>query len=180
MSQKLRSRRGVTLAEIVIVIALAAILCVMVVSFSSLISARARANAANDAMRYDFMTVEAGAEGWLNVFSGSETPFTLSESDGELIANVEGDTDTYTLGYENGYLVGTVPEGNDVTIRTETVTSLTFSCLGNPEDKDYLVFCDVICQNPESGDEVKLTFCVNSHLGERRGVTVAKPQTSTP
>ena len=178
MSQKLRSRRGVTLAEIVIVIALAAILCVMVVSFSSLISARARANAANDAMRYDFMTVEAGAERWLNVFSGSETPFTLNVSDGELIASVEGDT--YTLGYENGYLVGTVPEGYDVTIRTETVTSLTFSYLENTEDKDYLVFCDVTCQNPESGDEVELTFCVNSHLGERRGVTVAKPQTSTP
>lgn len=176
MSQKLRSRRGVTLAEIVIVIALAAILCVMVVSFSSLISARARANAANDAMRYDFMTVEAGAERWLNVFSGSETPFTLNVSDGELIASVEGDT--YTLGYENGYLIGTVPEGYDVTIRTETVTSLTFSFLENPED--YLVFCDVTCQNPESGDEVELTFCVNSHLGERRGVTVAKPQTSTP
>lgn len=65
MSKTLRSRKGVTLAEIVVALALVAIMSTMVVSFVIIISRRTQANAVNDAMRRDCMLIEATADHWL-------------------------------------------------------------------------------------------------------------------
>ena len=181
MSQKMRSRRGVTLAELVVVLALLAIMGAMVATFTMLITTRTRASTANDAMRRDCELVEVIAARWMDTLSAADASF--EAGGGIAVAALPTEpVKSYKLYCENGFLYGELPAGEDIEIHTETVTSVTFEVMETVkhEIKDYLLFCKVICRNPVSGDEVEFTYCVNSREGERRGATVETAQTSAP
>ena len=154
MTKTMRSRKGVTLAEIMVVLALVAIMITMVVSFVMLITERTRANAQNDAMRRDVEIIRTGAERWLD----ATAPTTLTADGGKVTAGES------SLVFQYGSLRGTLPGGESVSMRTESVSSVSFEVMANGEDT--LLFCYITCQDIETDETVTFTVCLNSHVGE--------------
>lgn len=61
-----KSRRGVTLAELLVSIALVAIVIVMVVSFALMLSERTKASEDNLLFQQDYSMVKTGVEVWMS------------------------------------------------------------------------------------------------------------------
>ncbi len=154
---EIRSRRGMTLAEIMVSLALVSVMIVMAVSFVMLVTKRTRANTAADAVRGDLLKIEAGVEGWLNAVAEQD----VTEQD-TLLKSGE-----YELSFSYGVLTGTLPEGKSVNLPAESVKTVRFKIMKNRTD--YLVFCYVECENGESGEAVSHVFCVNPRIGEAGG-----------
>lgn len=157
MLKTMRCRKGVTLAEIVVVLALVVIMISMAVSFALLITARTKANAANDAMRRDCEMIRSTAERWMDAVAEMDV-----SADGATVT-----AGTSSLAFRYGSLVGKTPDGKSQTIRTESVTSVAFEVMQS--DADRLLFCHVTCKNPETDESFVFTVCVNSRLGENGG-----------
>ena len=155
---QMRSRRGMTLAEIMVSLALVSVMIVMAVSFVMLVTKRTRANTANDLMRQDCLKIEAGAEGWLNALAGEK----ITAADEEVLKAGE-----FELSFSYGALTGSLPEGKSINISTECVKTVLFEVMEN--GTEYLVFCRVECENTESGKSVFHTFCINPRVGENGG-----------
>ena len=171
MKKAMKSRRGMTVAEIVVALALVSIMITMVVSFTALITGRTKANQAADAMRADCDKVQAAVKGWLDGvnLAGAEVTFFPEEGKqtaSALTATVGAgeDAQTYTLKHSYAALSGNLPEEKTITIRTETVKAVEFEVMKN--GSDYLVFCYLTCENPETKETVNYTFCINPRVGE--------------
>ena len=170
MLSTMKSRRGVTLAEIMVAIALVAVMCTMVVSFTMLMTRRTRANQISDSMRQDCQKIEAAVEGWLNTMNeeGASIDATIGEErTALLVAEKEGVSCTLQFSYNT--LTGNLSsdaesENKALTVRTETVAKVEFAVLNN--DSDCLVICYVTCQNPETQESVEYTFCINPRVGD--------------
>ena len=160
MNQTMRSRRGVTLAEIMVAVALVAIMITMVVSFALLISERTRNSAQNDAMRQGVEVIRAGAERWLNAVALEGEAITYSDDQTKVTSGAA------TLEFKHGSLRGVLPDGRSYAMHAEYVTSVTFEPLKNEANGDYLLFCTVTFEDPDTGEPVEFTLCLNSHLGE--------------
>lgn len=165
MQSVLRSRRGVTLAEIMVALAMVAIMITMVVSFVFLITNRTKENAANDALRQDRQMLESGVEGWFATVT--EKGAELSVTADTVTATIEGST--YTLKFTNATLRGDLPEGQAITIRTQSVKAVSFEMMTKNDPTDHLLFCTVISEDKNSGEDTSYTFCVNSRVGEIGG-----------
>lgn len=152
---QMRSRRGATLAEIMVSLALVSIMIIMAVSFVMLVTKRTRANTANDLV---LLKIEAGAEGWLNALAKEGIS---AEEEGVLKAG------EFELSFCYGALTGSLPEGESINISTECVKTVLFEVMEN--GTEFLVFCRVECENTESGESVFHTFCINPRVGEKGG-----------
>ena len=188
-----RSRRGMTLAEIMVALGLVSVMIVMAVSFTMLITRRTRTNAENDALRADCTVLEAGVEAFVNSLVAENAEFSV---DGEVEVKVtvgEGDDaveteeiyydtlkakvgdDEYTLSFSYSSLNGTVPdgdgEGKSITFRTEKVSDVTFRLMKNDANGDFLLFCYVADKDSDKKSEgdIRYVFCVNPRVGETMG-----------
>ena len=164
MNQTMRSRKGVTLAEIMVTVALVAIVITMVVSFTLVITQRTKNNAINDAMRRDVDMIRVGAERWLNTVAKEGDELICSDATA-VTAQKEGAA-VGTLTFRNGVLKGDMPGGNSLTLRTEYVTSVTFEALKNVASGDYLLYCTVTFDDSDADEPITFTLCLNSHVGE--------------
>lgn len=156
-----RTRRGMTLAEIMVSLALVSIMLVMAVSFVLLVTKNTRINAENDRIRQDLQKVEAGVESWVNAVLAEKMNLTCSDDKKTLTA------ETFSLHFSGKRLVGTLPSGKEMTIPTDRVTTIEFEVIKN--DGKTLVFCDVTCENKEKETTVEYTFSILSRVGESVG-----------
>ena len=150
MIPAVKCRRGMTLAELMVSLAMVAIMIVMVVSFSMLLTGRTRSSGENLSFQQDFAAVKAGVEGWMTNTTGQ----TLTADENAVKAGEN------TLQFQNGVL-----SAGDIDIRTETVRAVTFHLA--EENGEYLLFCTVM--RAESEDSY--TFCVNPRVGEMVGAS---------
>ena len=164
-------RKGVTIAETMVALALVSIMITLVVSFVLSITKQTKANASNDAMRRDCILIESAAERWMNEISKAhlEEKFTfdinVTENKVTLIKK-NGSNETYTLEFkfENNAIVGTLPNGEDIKFYTESVTEITFELLKN--DSELLLICTVKCKYQEGENTEEFKICVNPHVGD--------------
>lgn len=165
MKTAIYSRRGATLAEIMVSLALVAIMITMTVSFTFLITERTKVNAAHDTMRQDCQKVQAGTEGWLTSILALDVKSISVDAEKTVTATVmEEDLETtYTLKFSYKTLTGTLPNGKKINVRTEQVTQVTFDVMNS--SSDYLLFCNVTCDGAPP-----YTFCINPRVGENGGV----------
>lgn len=154
---KTSARRGMTLAEVTVSLALVSVMIVMAVSFVTLVAKRTGTNAANEAVRRDCLKVESGIENWMNAVCGED----ISAEQGVLNAG------EYKFGFLDGAFTATLPEGENINLYTESVRSAEFEVMKN--GADFLVFCRIECENSESGRSVFHTFCINPRIGENGG-----------
>ena len=157
MLHTMKSRRGATLAEIMIALALVAIFSTMVFSSVILIAKRTQASAVNDAMRHDCSVIEVAAERWLDAWTQNGAVFCED-----------------TLIFGDSVFHAMLPNGDEITVHTETIRTFSATVLPNTNG-DRLLICYVTCQHPQTEETVDLTFCVNSRLGEKRGLTIETP-----
>lgn len=145
------SRRGMTLAELMVTLAMVAIMIVMVVSFVTLITGHTRLNGQRLAFQQDYAVLKSQVEAWMNTNAGQ----TL-DCDGN---SVKADGSTLGLQYN------TLTAGS-YTYHVEAIESVTFhlEVKGEDENRNYLLFCAVTGVNGEN-----YTFCVNPHVGETVG-----------
>lgn len=136
MMNKQRRRRGMTLAEIMICMAVVAISVVMVVSFSVTMGNRMSRSKAQLEARKELEAIESLTDAWLNAVlkEGAAFDYTLEvpETWPEAITATVAEQ-ALTLNWQHNYLIGKLPgadaEGNPVspiTFRTEYVTGVQF------------------------------------------------------
>lgn len=176
MTVQKKSRRGFTLLELSIVIALVAIAVVMVSTFCIVTDHRVRESRRSLAVTNDITVTETIAEGWIELFLSQGADFSVEDQ--TLIAHVG--EDSYKLSFALsedkkgtvGELRGEIPtedpiEAKRYTYTTSAVKAISFSA----EEKDgrYIFFCEMLCDPTLNANESKFkkfVFCVNSHVGE--------------
>ena len=165
-----RSRRGVTVAELVVALALVSVMSIVVISFIMLMNSRTKANAANDTVIQDRQIIKAGVEAWLENSLADGAAFSLQADNKSVCSQYDGVENSCTLVFEDGVLQGTYPNGEPLTIRTKSVSDITFQLMMADGSKDFLLFCTVIGGEEDLGKKTSYTFCVNPHEGENGGV----------
>lgn len=174
-----KSRRGVTLAEIMVALAVVAIMIVMVVSFTLLISERTGASADNLDAQQERVVLKSSVEAWLSAVTKENATLSLKAADPATLVTdsaVPGLTITrsgnkvvtdggLTLSFSYGTLKGKLPDGKTVTVHTETVESVHFYLAEKSAggETEYLLYCAI------TDGLGTYTFCVNPHVGEKGG-----------
>ena len=159
MIPAVKSRRGMTLAELLVSMALVAVMIVVVVSFVMLLTGHTRANGEHLAFQQEFSAVKACVEGWMEKHGGKKVIIVDPEGVPQPIGvslDVEGENDT--LKFQNGALTS-----DGFKLRAETIENITFHLEGTAGE--YLLFCTV---TRVDSDE-PYTFCVNPRVGEMAG-----------
>ena len=153
-----KSRRGVTMAELVVVLALVSVISVMVFSFIMLIQHRSRANAANDAVRQDREMIEAGIEAWVKKSLEDGATFTCPTG-ASVYANFVGDNSrSLSFNEVDKNLYGYYVNSNRLKISAKSVKDITFYLMDSSGKN--LLFCTVTSEIEDFGGEATYTFCV--------------------
>lgn len=164
MISPVNSRRGMTLAELMVSVAMVAVMIVMAVSFVTLMSGHTRTSNENLAFQQDFTAVKAGVEGWMSAAAGEGLQLSHVNPEHVLASIPNGDPgSTQTLRFQNGVLKWTLPGGEFKSFHADTIESVTFELMD--KTGDYLLFCTVTRVNSRDS----YTFCVDPRVGETGG-----------
>lgn len=176
------TRKGMTLAEIMVGLALVSVMITLVVSFVFMMTERNRVNRANDEILQDVKKIEAVVEGWVESMTGENAALSSVATSGNtevryLKALI--DSEDYTVRFNGSILTAEYPGDKEVTLYTEQVESVSFTVLDKVKDgyTDYIVFCTVECVNGESGSSFEYKFAVNPRIGE--SYTLAETSTES-
>ena len=146
MNRRKRNTRGVTLAELCIVMAVIAIVSTMVVSFTVLMQARTRVIAADRDTVSDLGTVESALDTFIRRYDSDKNTLSSGENSSALLLNntfaLKLSTDEETG--EVDAIVITDDKGNATTsLPLHTVTKLEFEIVKEIENDSALVICTV-------------------------------------
>ena len=161
MRNKLKSRKGATLAELVIVLAVVVIAAGMVVSFSSMMhGAQGISNARHEALQ-DVRVAEALIESFIE--NNADKELVVSDGGGKLSYKVleEGVEKEYSVFFTNAKAF--VVAGNDVMF-LESLDSIAF--VKETGTNDTLYYCTITYSVADAPHSYTYTFCVNPYAGE--------------
>ena len=156
-------RKGITLAEITVSLALIAVMITLTVSFVVMLTDRVRVNASHGMILGDVKIAEAAMENWIDRLSLEGASFIVSDDGGSLIAESYGEK--YKLNLDGERFVGSLPNGDMNAVKVSSMKSVSFDVM--EKDGDYIVFCKAVCENTETKKVFEYTFTVNSRIGER-------------
>lgn len=161
-------RKGITLSEICIVLAVVSIVSLAVVSFAAMATGRGATGTDKLKVMQDIELLEAMVDNWFNevyVFDENNTlvrPEVVGENSNVLAV---GDK---KLWLENGNLYTRFSTEDIRTYRFETVTKLAFEQM-KAESGDIIYFCTVTYayrRGQNTPVEETYTFCINPRVGE--------------
>ena len=164
----IKQKRGFTLSELCIVLALVAVVATIVTSFCLVVHQRSVISSARLNIVNEVNVVETFVERWVDKMSEKGATFSIAE-DGTLTATLDGVD--YEATFSEGVFNGAVPSGeNGMTFSTTSIDSVVFEV--ESQNGDTIFFCTATALLPQvNGDakEEKYTFCVNSRIGESFG-----------
>ena len=164
----IKQKRGFTLSELCIVLALVAVVATIVTSFCLVVHQRSVISSARLNIVNEVNVVETFVERWVDKMSEKGATFSIAE-DGTLTATLDGVD--YEATFSEGVFNGAVPSGeNGMTFTTTSIDSVVFEV--ESQNGDTIFFCTATALLPQvNGDakEEKYTFCVNSRIGESFG-----------
>lgn len=158
-------RKGITLSEICIVLAVVSIVSLAVVSFAAMATGRGATGTDKLKVMQDIELLEAMVDNWFN------TVYNSGES--AVIDTGETSVNNRALYFENGNLYINT-DGKYQSYRFETVTKLEFEIMKNAENNDEIFFCTVTYayrRGRNTPVEETYTFCINPRVGESIPVT---------
>lgn len=161
MRNKLKSRKGATLAELVIVLAVVVIAAGMVVSFSSMMhGAQGISNARHEALQ-DVRVAEALIESFIE--NNADKELFVSDGGGKLSYKMieGGEEKEYSVFFTNAKAF--VVAGNDVMF-LESLDSIAF--VKETGTNDTLYYCTITYSVADAPHSYTYTFCVNPYAGE--------------
>lgn len=162
---RFKQKRGFTLSELCIVLALVAVVATIVTSFCLVVHQRSVISSARLNIVNEVNVVETFVERWVDKMSEKGATFSIAE-DGTLTATLEGVD--YEATFSEGVFNGAVPSGeNGMTFTTTSIDSVVFEI--ESQNGDTIFFCTATALLPQVNGEAKeekYTFCVNSRIGE--------------
>ena len=162
---RIKQKRGFTLSELCIVLALVAVVATIVTSFCLVVHQRSVISSARLNIVNEVNVVETFVERWVDKMSEKGATFSIAE-DGTLTATLEGVD--YKATFSEGVFNGAVPSGeNGMTFSTTSIDSVVFEV--ESKNGDTIFFCTATALLPQVNGEAKeekYTFCVNSRIGE--------------
>ena len=165
---RIKQKRGFTLSELCIVLALVAVVATIVTSFCLVVHQRSVISSARLNIVNEVNVVETFVERWVDKMSEKGATFSIAE-DGTLTATLDGVD--YEATFSEGVFNGAVPsDDNGMTFSTTSIDSVVFEV--ESKNGDTIFFCTATALLPQvNGDakEEKYTFCVNSRIGESFG-----------
>ncbi len=157
-----RRKKGMSLAEICVVLAVISITALMVSSFTVMVGARSAVSAAKLKVMEDTALAESLLDGWIYRMTG-ENAVVITQND-ELKAVMPGNV-MYIVKLEDGMLTAPLPEGKQLAVELSTVNAISVEELRS--GGDAIFFCTVTYPDPRGGDEDQTyTFCINPRVGE--------------
>ncbi len=158
---KRSKRRGVSIAEICVVLAVISIAALMVTSFSLLINTRSTVSVARANILDDAYVAESVLDSWFNSMLSNGA--VISAEDGVLSA--EKDDITYTVAIRDNLLTAPMANGQNLEIEMSTVKVITVEQKQNTTDTIW--FCTLSYPDPQGGNtDLTYTFCINPRIGE--------------
>ena len=159
-------RRGSTLAEICVVLAVVSIVSTVVLSFCMMANRRAVASANRLRIMEERKMIETIVETWCDSMAAEGKAISLAPgSNSPLIADAGGDQCTIALG-DDGMLIATMPEGPDIQFKCDAAKTMMFNVI--PNGNDVLIVCKVEFNaiGADSINPPEYVFVVNSRIGE--------------
>ncbi len=154
-------RKGMSLAEICVVLAVISIVALMVTSFTLMVGTRSTVGATRLKVMEDLELTESVLEGWVSRMVSDGAVVTAADG----VLSAQKDADTYTVTLEEQSLTAPVPGGQALTVSLSTVTALSVESKHNGSDSIY--FCTLTYPDPRGGDgELTYIFCINPRIGE--------------
>lgn len=171
-------RKGSTLAEICVVLAVVSIVSTVVLSFCMMANRRAVASANRLRIMEERKMIETIVETWCDSMAAAGKAISLAPwSNSWLVAGES----TIALG-DDGMLIATMPEGPDIQFKCDAAKSLMFNVishdlsdfegLGEAEKKDLLNDVLIVCTvefdavGVEPAYTPRYVFAVNPRIGE--------------
>lgn len=169
-------KKGMSLAEIVVVLAVVAIVSTIVVSFSIMVDNKTRvSNAKVDAVS-DIRVVESVIDGWVYRHTLDGGKFVID--DGNISCTVGGEVYKLSFDSEDGYLLGELPNNDEgeeekLWFYTKCIESISFEMFhkntDDNVDEDVLIMCTINYYLVDNASMKYLTtyvFCVNEYVGD--------------
>ena len=155
-----KHKKGMTIAEICIVLAVLSIVSLSIVSFAAMATGRGATSTDKLKVMQDIELLEAMVDNWFNEVYTTEDKPEIDTNNGGLLKV----GDTKSLSWANGNLI----IDGIRTYRFETVTGLEFERLNQgDDDDDDIYFCKVTYTYRQNKDKTGYyTFCVNPRVGE--------------
>ena len=138
MIRKVERKKGATLIELTIVLAVLAIVSTMIVSFSVFLSARVDTSVKANSLMQDVVSIKATFESWVNDLTEEQATFSCEDAS-SLKATVN--SSEYSITITDNVLSATMPSGEDITINLEVVNTLTFNVVENGSKTQTLFIC---------------------------------------
>lgn len=156
-------KKGSTLAEMCVVLAVVSIVALAVVSFTTMVGARSSVSAAKLKMMEDRQLTKVVLESWLNQLTEENAVITADESG--LSAAIDGEVFSVTL--EEDRLIADVPNGDPLSCPIHTITGITFDVMSHSGDAIYFCTAEYELPNPNGGViQRSFTFALNPHIGD--------------
>lgn len=157
MLQSKRFKKGFTLMELTIVLAIVSIVSVMAITFSALISGKISVSTKKLNFMQDVNLVETSLEAWVDELILQEADFVVE--DGVLKA-VKNSTN-YTVRVEYGVLVAVFPT-RTLTINAESIDSLSVEIVKKDNERLFLCTVSTTIKNTPNF----YVFTINPYVGD--------------
>ena len=161
-----RIRKGSTLAEICVVLAVVSIVSTVVLSFCMMANRRSVASANRLRIMEERKMIETIVETWCESMAAAGKDISLvPDSNSPLIADAGGDQNIIAL--SDGVLTATMSDGSDdIQFKCDAAKTMMFNVI--PNGNDVLIVCTVEF-NAIGADIInppEYVFVVNSRIGE--------------
>lgn len=170
-----KKKRGFTLAELSVVLALVAVVATMVTSFCLLIHQRSVISRARLDIVNEVTVIRKYAERWVDEMHEQGAVFEIkAESENNsLVATVTAADDTstnYTFELADDRIIATMPgENADLSYGTTRIKEIKYEVFLTEDSEDTMCFFTVTALLPKANDgleEEVYTFCIDSPIGE--------------
>lgn len=168
-----KKNKGVTLAELCIVMALLSIITVMVTSFCLITRSYTIKVSADTDIKLSISNLETGLRIWLSSVDSVNYTLSVSEDGSALIATGSGAEDTWRLELKDNHLYGLMPSGARINFEMPRVVSLYFGIFNESGvDKPCFVYCDMNYEKINNSSNTQ-----NGSVTIRRATRVLKKAT---
>ena len=158
-------KKGSTLTEMCVVLAVVSIVALAVVSFTTMVGARSGVGAAKLNMLEDRQLTKVVLSAWIDRLTAEDATF-MTDEHGNIFAAV--DEEVFSVFLAPDRIAAPVPGGEMLSCPVSTLTSLKFEQMTH-ENGDAIFFCTAEYElpNPAGGTILRsFTFTVNPHIGE--------------
>ena len=156
------NKKGMTLAEICIVLAIVAVVSTIVVSFTIMVKQNISMSKSNVDAMSDIKVIESAVEGWVYQQEILGNDLSL---EGDFLKGKKGEEE-YSLSFVDNTIKGTLPDGKGLEYSANTIKSVKFELY----DKkiDTLIICTVnyYVSNGKELEVKSYVFCVNQYIGD--------------